>query len=57
MIARVPVEVRPEIQHALGSLKARIRTYVVMEGIALVVALVGIAFWLSLGVTSKFVIA
>lgn len=50
MIARVPVEVRPEIQHALGSLKARIRTYVVMEGIALVVALVGIAFWLSLGV-------
>lgn len=50
MIARVPVDVRPEIQHALGSLKARIRTYVVMEGIALVVALVGIAFWLSLGV-------
>ncbi|MDA1013237.1 MAG: hypothetical protein O3A00_02160 [Planctomycetota bacterium] len=50
MIARVPIEVRPEIQHALGSLKARIRTYVLMEGLALVGVLMGLAFWLSLAV-------
>ena len=50
MIARVPIDVRPEIQHALGSLKARIRTYVLMEGLALVVVLLGLAFWLSLAV-------
>ncbi|MEZ6064324.1 MAG: hypothetical protein R3B90_01130 [Planctomycetaceae bacterium] len=38
---------RPEIQATLESLRGRIRRYVVIEGIALVVALLGALFWFS----------
>jgi len=40
---------RPEIPEVLGRLRARIRRYVFLEGVAIVVALLGLLFWASLG--------
>src|SRR5262245_16996929 len=40
--------VRTEVYDVLGRLRSRIRRYVALEGIAIVVAVLGIAFWFSL---------
>ena len=37
------------ITDVLGSLKRRIRTYVVVEGTAMVLVLLALLFWISLG--------
>lgn len=44
--------IRPEIQAALGKLRARIRLYVLTEGVALVLVVLAVLFWLSLGIDS-----
>jgi len=41
---------RPEIAGALARLQSRIRRYVLLEGIALALVVVGLAFWISLSV-------
>lgn len=41
---------RPELNSLLSDLRGRIRRYVLMEGTTLVVAVLGLLFWLSLGV-------
>lgn len=41
---------RPEVPGVLQELRRRIRRYVLLEGSALVLAVLGIAFWLSLAV-------
>src|SRR5262245_36036725 len=41
-------ELAPAIARALASLRGRIRRYVSLEGLALAVAWLGLAFWLSL---------
>lgn len=43
-------EIRPEVLDVLGDLRRRIRRYVFFEGIALVVAVIGALFWISLAV-------
>ena len=40
---------RPELHRLLDRLRCRIRSYVLLEGLALVAALLGGLFWLSLG--------
>ncbi len=40
---------RPEIAQVLDDLKRRIRRYVVIEGIAAVMVIAGVLFWISLG--------
>ena len=41
---------RPELSSLLNDLKGKIRNYVLIEGSALVLAILGLLFWLSLGV-------
>ena len=41
---------RPELNSLLSDLRGRIRRYVLMEGTTLVLAVLGVLFWLSLGV-------
>src|SRR5215471_289915 len=41
---------RAEVPAVLGELRRRIRRYVLLEGSALVVAVLGIVFWVSLGI-------
>lgn len=43
-----PGSIRSEIADVLRELRSRIRRYVAMEGTALVVAVAGLAFWISL---------
>ena len=43
------IQLPPEVAACLDGLKARIRKYVLWEGIALAVVLVGLFFWFSLG--------
>lgn len=45
---------RPEIRNILNDLRRRIRKYVVWEGLALVVILAGLFFWLSLGLDAAW---
>src|SRR5262245_28865682 len=40
----------PEVPSVLRQLRARIKRYVVLEGSARVLVVLGVAFWLSLGV-------
>ncbi len=42
-------QVQPELQTLLARLKGRIRRYVFLEGTALVLATLGLLFWISLG--------
>src|SRR5262245_24923234 len=39
---------RPDVFFVLGELRSRIRRYVALEGLGIVLAVVGLAFWLSL---------
>lgn len=41
---------RPEVPAVLRDLRTRIRRYVLLEGLSLVLAVLGIAFWLSLAI-------
>ena len=41
---------RPELSSLLDNLRAKIRSYVLIEGSAIVVAALGVLFWLSLGI-------
>ena len=41
---------RPEIPDVLQQLRTRIRRYVLWEGVSLVVALLGVVFWVSLAI-------
>lgn len=43
-------EVRPEINALLARLRRRIRRYVLLEGLALVLVVMGLLFWFSLGI-------
>lgn len=42
-------DIHPQIHSLLAQLRGRIRRYVLLEGISLVVALLGLLFWISLG--------
>jgi len=42
-------QIRPEVRALLGRLRGRIRRYVLLEGFALIVALLGLLFWVSFG--------
>src|SRR5262245_16994871 len=42
-------QVRPEVLDVLARLRSRIRRYVALEGSALVLVVLGVAFWISLG--------
>ncbi len=42
-----PSEITRQLDAALSQLRARVRRYVLLEGLALVVAIVGIGFWLG----------
>src|SRR5262245_40690972 len=39
---------RPDVYLVLGQLRSRIRRYVALEGAGIVLAVIGLAFWLSL---------
>ena len=43
-----PVEVAPSIESLLSGLRRRIRSYVWIQGVALAVAWLGLAFWITL---------
>ncbi len=43
----VPSDVTREIETKLSDLKARVRRYVLLEGFAIVVAIIGVGFWLT----------
>src|SRR5579862_383196 len=45
-----PRPMRPAIARLLGQLKRRIRSYVLLEGTALVLVVLFSAFWLTLGI-------
>ncbi len=49
MSDRIQTEVPREIGSLLGRLRGRIRRYVFLEGTALVLVLLGVLFWVSLG--------
>lgn len=49
MTDQIDTRVRPEIRSVLRRLRRRIRRYVLLEGLSLIVALLGVLFWLSLG--------
>ena len=38
-----------ELDASLSQLKQRVRRYIVLEGLAIVVAVLGIGFWISFG--------
>ena len=42
-----PTEVTRQLDSTLSQLKARVRRYVLLEGLALVVAVFGFGFWLG----------
>src|SRR5262245_21610887 len=46
--------VRPEVLDVLGRLRGRIRRYVALEGTAIVLVVVGAAFWVSLAIDYWF---
>ena len=41
--------IRPEVRSLLARLRGRIRRYVLLEGFALIVAVLGLVFWISFG--------
>ena len=48
-MANLETRIRPEIESVLRTLRRKIRWYVVLEGTALVVCLLCVLFWISLG--------
>ena len=44
-----PDRLRPEVTDVLRQLRSRIRRYVAIEGLAIVLVVLGLAFWFSLG--------
>jgi len=42
-------QIRPEVRSLLGRLRGRIRRYVLLESLALIVALLGLLFWVTFG--------
>jgi hypothetical protein len=59
----INTEIRPEVQDVLGSLKRKIRVYVCVEGIALMLVVLELLFWFSFSIdwlwflTTKFELA
>ncbi len=49
-MAANPTIIRPEIESVLARLRAKIRTYVFLEGTAWVIAALGAVFWITLAV-------
>ena len=47
-------QLRPEIRGILNSLRGRIRRYVILEGIALVLIVLAVLFWLSMGIDAAW---
>jgi hypothetical protein len=47
-------ELSPAVRGKLGAVRRRIRAYVWLEGIAILVALLGLAFWLGMGLDWLF---
>lgn len=45
---------RPEIRDTLNNLRDRIRRYVAIEGLALVVIVMGVLFWISIGLDAAW---
>ena len=43
------IQLPPEVEASLERLRARIRQYVLWEGLALAIVLIGLFFWFSLG--------
>ena len=43
------ISLPPEVEACLAGLKARIKKYVLWEGLALAVVVIGLFFWVSLG--------
>jgi rubrerythrin len=54
MPQHVDTHVKPEIEAVLSRLRGRIRQYVFFEGMALVVVILGMLFWLSYGVDHAY---
>lgn len=54
MTQHVDTHVKPEIEAVLSRLRGRIRQYVFFEGMALVVVILGVLFWLSYGVDHAY---
>jgi hypothetical protein len=54
MPQHIDTHVQPEIESVLARLRARIRQYVFFEGMALVVLVLGLLFWLSYGVDHAY---
>ncbi len=50
MSAQLVTQIRPEIRAVLGRLRRRIRRYVLLEGTALVLVVLALLFWASLGI-------
>ena len=46
---REPKELAPSIVQKLGQLRSRIRLYVCLQGVAILIAAIGLAFWLTFG--------
>ena len=45
---------RPEIRETLKELRSRIRRYVALEGFAIVVIVMAILFWISIGLDAAW---
>ena len=63
MTNSINTEIRPEVQDVLGNLKRKIRVYVCVEGIALMLVVLELLFWFSFSIdwlwflTTKFELA